>query len=82
MLYALSRDAVSIKSKKKPGHVPIPKDAAPFIAPDLVHSELDVTQTLQFATLVPPAPKKNDTSDKAMIIAADGGTIKAAVPTH
>ena len=83
VLYALSRDAVSIKSKKKPGRVPIPKDAAPFIEPGLVHSELDVTQTLQFAALVPPAPKKkNATSEKAVIIAADGGTIKAAVPTR
>lgn len=82
VLYALSRDAVSIKNKKKPGHVPIPTDAAPFIAADLVHSELDVTQTLQFATLVPAAPKDKDDHDKAVIIAADGGTIKAAVPTH
>jgi hypothetical protein len=81
VLYALSRDAVSIKNKKKPGHVPIPKDAAPFISADLVHSELDVTQTLQFATLVPPQPKKgDDEADKATIIGADGGTIKAAVP--
>jgi hypothetical protein len=82
VLYALSRDAVSIKSKKKPGHVPIPKDAAPFIEPGLVHSELDVTQTLQFATLVPPAPKKGAAAEKAEIIAADSGTVKAAVPTH
>ncbi|WP_329251749.1 hypothetical protein OG417_07680 [Actinoallomurus sp. NBC_01490] len=82
VLYALSRDAVSTKPKKKPGHVPIPKDAAPFVASDLVHNELDVTQTLQFATLVPPAPKKDTTStEKAVIIAADGGTIKASVPT-
>jgi hypothetical protein len=82
VLYALSRDAVSTKSKKKPGHVPVPKDAAPFIATDRVHNELDVTQTLQFATLVPPASKKGRTSDKATIIGADGGTIKASVPTH
>jgi hypothetical protein len=60
--------------------VPIPKDAAPFISADLVHSELDVTQTLQFATLVPPQPKKGEEADKATIIGADGGTIKAAVP--
>ncbi|MFB9833085.1 hypothetical protein [Actinoallomurus acaciae] len=81
VLYALSRDAVSTKSKKKPGHVPIPKDAAPFVEPDLVHNELDVNQTLQFATLVPPATKKGATSEeKAAIIAADGGTIKATVP--
>jgi hypothetical protein len=82
VLYALSRDAVSTKNKKKPGHVPIPKDAAPFIASDLVHNELDVTQTLQFATLVPPAPKKGQSADKAVIIGADGGTIKASVPTR
>jgi hypothetical protein len=82
VLYALSRDAISIKNKKKPGHVPIPKDAAPFIPADLVHSELDVTQTLQFAALVPPKPKKGNNSDKATIIGADGGTIKAAVPTR
>jgi hypothetical protein len=82
VLYALSRDAVSTKPKKKPGDVPIPKDAAPFVAADLVHDELDVTQTLQFATLVPPAPKKGTTStEKAVIIAAGGGTIKASVPT-
>jgi hypothetical protein len=82
VLYALSRDAVSIKNKKKPGRVPIPKDAAPFIAADRVHSELDVTQTLQFATLVPPKPKKDESTEKAVIVAADGDTIKAAVPTH
>jgi hypothetical protein len=82
VLYALSRDAISIKNKKKPGHVPIPKDAAPFISAGLVHSELDVTQTLQFATLVPPLPKKGEDGDKATIIGADGGTIKAAVPAH
>jgi len=81
VLYALSRDAVSTKSKKKPGHVPIPKDAAPFIAADRVHNELDVTQTLQFAAQVPPAPEKDETGDdKAAIIGADGGTIKASVP--
>jgi hypothetical protein len=82
VLYALSRDAVSTKPKKKPGHVPVPKDAAPFIASDLVHNQLDVTQTLQFGALVPPAPKKGQSTDKAVIIAADGGTIKAGVPTH
>jgi hypothetical protein len=82
VLYALSRDAVSTKNKKKPGHVPIPKDAAPFIAPDLVHNELDVTQTLQFATLVPPAPKKDGQGPKAIVIGADGGTIRASVPAR
>lgn len=81
VLYALSRDAISIKNKKKPGRVPIPKAAAPFIEARRVHSELDVTQTLQFATLVPAKPAKGDGEDKATIIAADGGTIKAAVPT-
>jgi hypothetical protein len=86
VLYALSRDAVSTKNKKKPGRVPIPKDAAPFIAAGLVHSELDVTQTMQFATLVPAKSAKGGTSaaggGKAVVIAADGGTIRAAVPTH
>jgi hypothetical protein len=82
VLYALSRDAVWTKSKKKPGHVPIPKDAAPFIASSLVHNELDVTQTLQFAALVPPKPLKGAGGEKAVVIAADGGTIRAAVPTR
>ena len=82
VLYALNRDAVSTKNKKKPGHVPIPKEAVPFIAPDLVHSELDVTQTLQFAALVPPKPAKGQSGEKAAIIAADGATVRAAVPTH
>jgi hypothetical protein len=85
VLYALSRDAVSTKSKKKPGHVPIPKDAAPFVDAGLVHSELDVTQTLQFAALVPPKPLKDAkggaaSTAKAVVIAADGSTIRAAVP--
>jgi hypothetical protein len=82
VLYAMSRDAVSTKSKKKPGHVPVPKDAAPFVAAEDVHNELDVNQTLQFATLVPPAPKKDESADKATVIAADGGTIKASVPVR
>lgn len=80
VLYALSRDAISMKNHKKPGDVPIPKDAAPFIGSAHVHNELDVAQTLQFAALVPPKPKKGEHADKAVIIAADGGTIKADVP--
>lgn len=87
VMYALSRDAVSAKSKKKPGRVPIPKDAAPFIDADLVHSQLDVTQMMQFAALVPPKPAKGAKGGasavrKAVVIAADGGTIRAGVPTH
>jgi hypothetical protein len=81
VLYALSRDAVTTKSKKKPGRVPVPKDAAPFVTASRVKNELDVNQTLQFAALVPPAPKKGQNGDKAVIIAADGGTIRASVPT-
>jgi hypothetical protein len=78
VLYALGRDAVSTKSKKKPGDVPLPKDAAPFISADLVHDQLDVAQTLQFAALVPPKDRKGA---KAVVIAADGATVRASVPT-
>jgi hypothetical protein len=82
VLYALSRDAVTTKSTKKPGDVPVPKDALPFIDPALVHDELDVTQTLQFAALVPLKAQKDARQAKATIIAADGGTVKASVPAH
>lgn len=82
VLYALSRDAVSTKSKKKPGHVPVPKDAVPFLPTDHVRDELDVTQTLQFATLVPPKPKRGQNGAKAVIIAADGGIVRASLPTR
>lgn len=82
VLYALSRDAVTSKSKKKPGRLPVPKEAVPFIDPALVHNEIDVTQTLQFAALVPPKPKKGASTGKAVIIGADGGIVKASIPGH
>jgi hypothetical protein len=81
VLYALSRDAVTSKSKKKPGRVPVPKEAVPFLGPVKVHNEIDVTQTLQFAALVPPKAKKGETQDRAVIIASDGDVIKASAPT-
>ena len=84
ILYALSRDAVFTKSKKKPGNVPVPKDAAPFIDADLVRNELDINQTLQFAALVPPKPGKDAkgaADEKAVVVAAGGGIIRAAVPS-
>jgi hypothetical protein len=84
VLYALTRDAVTTKNKKKPGHVPVPTDAAPYVAVDRARNEIDVTQTLQFATLVPPQPAKGATGaaadEKAVVIAADGGTIRADIP--
>lgn len=82
VLYALSRDAVFTRiNKKKPGHVAIPKDAAPFLDPKIVHNVLDVTQMMQFAAVVPAKPKKNAVTPKAQIIASDGGTITAYPPT-
>ncbi len=85
VLYALERDTVftrSGKKKKKSARVPIPKDAAPFIDPSLVHDELDVSQTMQYIAVVPAKPKKDESAGKADIIGADGGTVKASVPTH
>lgn len=83
VLYALERDTVFTRSgKKKHARVPIPKDAAPFIDPGLVHGELDVSQTMQYVAVVPAKPKKGATAAKADIIGADGGTVKASVPTH
>lgn len=97
VLYALERDAVLTKStpkgakstkgagkttKKKTARLPIPKDAAPFIDPDLVHDELDVTQMMQYAAIVPAKPAKGQPTVKADIIGADGGTITASVPKH
>ncbi len=80
VLYALSRDAVTSKSKKKPGHVPVPKEAVPFLGPVKVHNVIDVAQTLQFAALVPPKAKKGETQELAAIIASDGGVIRANAP--
>lgn len=84
VLYALSRDTVISKSKKKPGRVPIPKGATPFISPSLVHGMLDVSQTMQYVAVVPPKPKPKPgaATAKADIIGADGGTVKASVPSH
>jgi hypothetical protein len=82
VLYALSRDAVTTRIKKKSGGVPVPKDAVPFINPALVHDEIDVTQTLQFAALVPLKAKKDAGQTKAVIIAADDGVVKATVPSR
>lgn len=82
VLYALSRDAVTTKPKKKPGRVPVPKDVAPFVVPGDVHNELDVSQTLQFAALVPAAPRHSNTHAKAVVIAADGGTVNAYMPAR
>ena len=66
--------------------MPIPKAATPFIDADLVHSQLDVAQMMQFATLVPPkrakGAKGGPTGRKAVVIAADAETIRAAVQTH
>lgn len=69
-------------TKKKTARLPIPKDAAPFIDPDLVHDELDVTQMMQYAAIVPAKPAKGQPTVKADIIGADGGTITASVPKH
>jgi hypothetical protein len=77
VLYALSRESAITKNKKKPGHVPLPADAAPFISAPIIRNELDVSQTLQFAALV---PAKTEKDAKAVVIAADGGTVRASVP--
>lgn len=83
VLYALSRSAVFSKIiKKKPGHVPIPKDAAPFVDPKTVHSTLDVAQMMQFIAVVPAKPEKDAATPKAEVIGTDGATIDARAPTH
>ncbi|MEV0405658.1 hypothetical protein [Actinoallomurus sp. NPDC050550] len=81
VLYALSRDTIISKSKKKPGQVPVPEDVAPFVSSKLVRDEIDVTQTMQYLAVVPAKPKKDDGSVKAEIIGADGGTVKAHAPS-
>jgi hypothetical protein len=80
VLYALSRDTVITKSKKKPGRLPVPGDAAPFLTSKAVRDEIDVSQTMQYIAVVPAKPKKGDDTVKAQIVGADGGTVKAAVP--
>jgi hypothetical protein len=82
VLYALSRDAITSKSKTKAGRVPVPKEAVPFIDPALVRNEIGLTQTLQFAALVPLKPKKGARPAKATIIAAGGGIVRASLPGH
>jgi hypothetical protein len=81
VLYALGRDTVITKSKAKPGRLPVPDDAAPFVTTDLVRNEIDISQTMQYAAVVPAKPKKDDGTVKAQIIGADGGTVKASVPS-
>ncbi|WP_433175866.1 hypothetical protein [Actinoallomurus sp. CA-150999] len=81
VLYALSRDTIISKSKKKPGQVPVPDDVAPFVSSKQVRDEIDVTQTMQYLAVVPAKPKKDDGSVKADIIGADGGTVKAHAPS-
>lgn len=83
VLYSLERDAaLTTKTKKKSGRVPVPKDAAPFIDPALVHGELDVSQTMQYVAVVPAKAQKGRPAAKADIIGADGGTVTASAPTH
>lgn len=83
VLYALSRDTVTTRpGKKRSGRLTVPKEALPFISPEQVHSEIDVTQTLQFAALVPPTAAKGEHQDKATVIASDGGIIRVSAPTH
>lgn len=83
VLYALNRSAVFAKiNKKKFGHVPIPKDAAPFVNPKHVHGILDVAQMMQFIAVVPAKPKNDSQTPKAEIIGSDGATIDARAPAH
>ncbi|MCO5998823.1 hypothetical protein [Actinoallomurus rhizosphaericola] len=83
VLYALSRDTVITKSKgkDKTDHFPVPDDAAPFLTSKSVKSEIDISQTMQYVAVVPAKPKKEDGTVKAQIIGADGGTVKASVPS-
>ncbi|MCO6005964.1 hypothetical protein NE236_13305 [Actinoallomurus purpureus] len=80
VLYSLSRDTVISKSKSKPGRVPVPEDAMPFLSSKLVRNEIDFSQTMQYVAVVPAKPKKDDGTVKTEIIGADGGTVKASVP--
>lgn len=82
VLYALGRDTMITKSKSKPGRVPVPDDAAPFVATNLVRNEIDISQTMQYAAVVPGKPKKDGGTVKAQIIGTDGGTVKASVPAR
>lgn len=82
VLYALSRSTMITKSRKKPGHIPVPDDAAPFLTSTVVHTEIDIYQTMQYIAVVPAKPKKKSVGTaKAQIIGADGGTVNASVPS-
>jgi hypothetical protein len=83
VLYALSRDTVTFVKDKAHGRLSVPRDAAHLLDTIVLKDELDVTETLQFATTVPakPSGKQNKTPDKntgrAAVIAADGAVTSA-----
>lgn len=86
VLYALSRNTVTFVKDKRHGHLSVPRDAAHLLDTIVLKDELDVTETLQFAAVVPakPAGTKNKTAAtpgksaaKASLIASDGAVISA-----
>ncbi len=85
VLYALSRNTVTFVKDKEHGHLSVPRNAAHLLDTIVLEDELDVTETLQFATAVPAKPPaaKNKTAvpgkaaAKASVVAADGAVISA-----
>jgi hypothetical protein len=85
VLYALSRNTVTFVKDKKHGHLSVPRNAAHLLDTIVLQDELDVSETLQFATTVPAKPPgqrgktavPGKTTAKAAVIAADGAVIAA-----
>lgn len=85
VLYALSRNTVTFVKDKKHGHLSVPRNAAHLLDTIVLQDELDVTETLQFATTVPAKPPgqrgktavPGKTTAKAAVVAADGAVIAA-----
>jgi hypothetical protein len=85
VMYALSRNTVTFVKDKKHGHLSVPRNAAHLLDTIVLKDELDVTETLQFAAIVPAKPTgtKNKTNApakaaaRASVVATDGAVISA-----
>lgn len=80
VLYALSRDAATTKSKKKPGRLPVPKDVSPLIGKRFGDDSIDVFDIQQYAALDPLTAKKGAPPAKATVIGYDGASTRVSAP--
>jgi hypothetical protein len=79
VLYALEQNTVTFVRDAEKGHLAIPREAAHLLDTLVLQDQLDVSETLQFAAVVPATvPNKDkETQPKADVIASDGAATMA-----